>query len=86
MKSLKERTEIQQACLDGAEIEYTQKGSVWQKAEMPAFNWYEKDYRVKPKPMTEYIAYYPNGCKEIVVDGTVMKCAGVVRKFIEEVE
>ena len=51
MKTLRERTEIQQAFLDGAKIEYKQIGSVWQTAGSPAFDWHEKDYQIKPKPM-----------------------------------
>jgi len=57
METLKQKIEIMQACLDGAEIEYQQPG-VWGKATNPEFLWNEYDYRVKPKPMEIWINVY----------------------------
>lgn len=47
MKSLAERTAIQQAYLDGKQIQVTVTGT-WVDAQDPVFNWWDKDYRIKP--------------------------------------
>ena len=81
MKTLKERTKIQQAYFDGAKIQFMYK--VWTDVESPHFDWYETDYRIKPEPMVLYIAIYDNGEKEIMNDGDEAKESGVIHKFIK---
>ena len=65
MKSLKERTEIQQAYLDGADVQCCHTGndsyvSLDHYSE-PDFNWMINDFRVKPKPMEIWVNIYSNG-------------------------
>ena len=64
MKSLKERTEIQQACLDGAEIQCktnTMILSKWGEVRTPQFEWHKTDDRIKPKPMEVWVNVYDVG-------------------------
>ena len=63
MKSLKERTEIQQAYLDGAEIQCktnTMILSKWGEAKTPQFEWHKTDYRVKREPVVVWVNIYSN--------------------------
>lgn len=62
MKTLKERTEIQQAKLDGEEIEcsFLSCGE-WADYFGDDFNWNDFDFRVKPKPMEIWAHFYNNG-------------------------
>ena len=57
MKTLRERTEIQQAYLDGAEIEY-KLSNEWARNPSPQFAWNQHDYRIKPKPMEIWVNVY----------------------------
>ena len=52
MKTLKEKIEIMQAALDGAEIWFkTRDTNIWHEISGPVFNWDLNDYKVKPKPV-----------------------------------
>ena len=71
MKTLKERIEIEQACLDGAEIESQLVSTLddrrWQHKLMPVdrntvvFSWDEIDYRIKEEPMELWVNVWDNG-------------------------
>ena len=71
MKTLKERIAIEQACLDGAEIESQLVSTLddrrWQYKLMPVdrntvvFSWDEIDYRIKQEPMTFWVNVYSGG-------------------------
>lgn len=53
MKSLKERTEIQQAYLDGKKIQYWYDGRWLDCGDTePGFTWQYDDYRIKPASPT----------------------------------
>ena len=62
MKSLKERTEIQQAYLDGAEIEMNSRDSErWINYDgSHDFDWFNWNHRVKPKQMVIWVNIYAN--------------------------
>ena len=59
MKTIEEKIEIYRAYLNGKQIEFTVIGQdYWQNAAViPAFNWEEYDYRVKPEPPKQRVAY-----------------------------
>ena len=64
MKTLKERTEIQQAYLDGASIEYNdvRNDESWSCCYgEPSFVWVNYDYRIKPEPMEIWVNIYGDG-------------------------
>jgi len=97
MKNIKERTDIQQAYLDGESIEYGQYDSDSFKSSIgePAFNWFECDYRIKPKPMevwvitdrelTDDVNIYYKDAKSALQHNRFLE-KGVLRKFIEVVD
>lgn len=57
MKTLAEKIEVMQACLEGKEIELMPPGDVtWITYDQdgdPEFNWHINDYRVKEVPLTK---------------------------------
>lgn len=57
MKSLKEKTEIMQACLDAEDIQLrSYENKTWQDCIVePDFDWFNYDYRVKPKQKEVWI-------------------------------
>ena len=59
MKSLRERTEIQQAYLGGQTIEEWIDGEWLNPPGEPRFNWNRYDYRVKLKPLVVWCNTYP---------------------------
>ena len=65
MKSLKERTEIQQAFLNGADVECCIIGNnsygPLDHCSEPDFNWMINDFRIKPKPMEVWVNVYDVG-------------------------
>lgn len=70
MKPLRERTEIQQAYLDGKQVQvklvqslhFINDGSIkWRDCTNLCFDsWYSVDYRIKPKPMERWVNIYDN--------------------------
>ena len=73
MKTIEEKIEIYRAYLNGKQIEFTVIGQdYWQNAAViPAFNWEGYDYRVKPEPPKQRVAYAfvsPKGFLEWSVD------------------
>ena len=63
MSTTKEKIEVMQACVDGEEIESKKskkskksKINEWGETFTPAWNWFEKDYRIKPKEPEEISA------------------------------
>ena len=63
MKSLKQRTEIQQACLDGKVIRLkSYENDTWIDCiEDPEFDWFQYDYEVKPEPLERWTNSYDSG-------------------------
>ena len=66
MKSLKERTEIQQAFLDGTDIVKRYLGckadTLWNDCvDIEAFDWGNYDFKIKPKPMEIWVNIYADG-------------------------
>ena len=62
MKTLKEKIEIMQAALDGAEIWFKTEGTnIWYKISDPVFSWEFNDYKVKPKPVVLFGFIYSSG-------------------------
>ena len=62
MKTLKERIEVMQACLDGETIEVVDNNKTgrWVVADyIPNFNWSSCNYRIKPEPMVIWVNIYP---------------------------
>ncbi len=59
MKTIEEKIEIYRAYLNGKQIEFTVIGKDYWKnaAVIPAFNWEEYDYRVKPETPKQRVAY-----------------------------
>lgn len=102
MKSLKERIEIQQACLDGQPIEMLAEGCTrWRtlKSSEPAFLWNCNDYRIKKEPIvrwavltsdrTFYTSYWSESIAKEVVRGAPKNSPayqGIVVKLVEELE
>ena len=92
MKSLRERTEIQQAYLDGESIESRiAKCITWMiPSGEPKFNWNTHDYRIKPKPMEIWVNFYPE--KNMVIHDNLdsskkgLNKHGITKKFIEVIE
>ena len=69
MKTLKERTEIQQAFLDGTEVVSRYLGckedTVWDDCMgCNNFDWGNYDFKIKPKPMVRYINIYSGNLGE----------------------
>ena len=95
MKTLKERIEIMQACLDGKEIEYISTtrygGELWSKSSNHNFNWDVYDYRIKPEPMvlwinTEESDHICYGYRRIEDAERLATSPKKFRKFIEVIE
>jgi len=94
MKSLRERTAIQQAFLDGAEIDYivpNDSSDLWEKTPNPGFLWHKYDYRVKPKPMVRYINMYKDISNEFISESREharenLGRSGKTVKFIEALD
>lgn len=58
MKTLAEKIEVMQHCLNGSQIEmrsYCETG--WEDMRNPIFNWSQFDYRVKPTPKKKIEMY-----------------------------
>ena len=55
-----EAIKVMQASVDGAWIEYTEKGGrapiEWHYTDIPAWHWMTEEYRIKPKPREFFIA------------------------------
>ena len=62
MKTLRERTEIQQAFLDGEIVRYKLKNcAIWfelVKGSDADFDWQNNEYEIKPKPMEIWVNVY----------------------------
>lgn len=59
---IKQRTEVQQAYLEGKEIEYQGKGATgWAVYEVLSFNWVIYNYRVKKTPIVAYMILAESG-------------------------
>ena len=61
MKSLRERTEIQQSCLEGEKTIQLKsyENKVWMDCELePDFDWVRYDHRIKPEPLTVFCNVY----------------------------
>ncbi len=86
MKSLRERTEIQQHYLDGGKVEFKTHDSLgWANLNMatdPSFNWLNLDYRKKKEPRVIWVTHYDNGKIKNVYRSIV--CGAT--KFIEVIE
>ena len=97
MKSLKERIAVEQACLDGEVIVYSDQGEADGYSRTiditeVIFHWDLYDYRIKSKPMEIWVNIYENGMyghktKAQAVAGINTKCKNVrTIKFIEVIE
>jgi len=64
MKTLRERTEIQQAFLDGEIVRYKLKNcAIWfelVKGSDADFDWQNNEYEIKPKPMEIWVQVSDN--------------------------
>ena len=71
MKTTKEMIEVMQGYADGKEIEVCNPLGLWETDNNPYWNWFMRDYRIKPKsktrPMTfeEIINYWKQHRTEI---------------------
>ena len=93
MKTLKERIEIMQACLDGKEIEVLRGNEMWVTINDPSFEWKDTRYRIKPEPMVIWcnvyndgmcgIAYTSKADAKLNADYSLEK---TIKKFIEVIE
>jgi len=95
MKTLRERTEIQQAFLDGADIEIITTNNnlpdIWGYTSKPEFFWESYDYRIKPKPMVRYINMYEDITNEFVSESLAeaennLGRSGKTVKFIQAMD
>lgn len=88
----KQMIEVMQAFLEGQEIEYQEfnnKEPIWKKADTPVWDWFTKNYRIKPKTKPsinwdhinekwKYLARDENGLTYIFTDEPVQtKSRGV---------
>ena len=68
-----------QAHKHGAKIEYWEKElKRWDNAASPVWNFYDKDYRVKPEPLERWIFIYKDGREEVMNKTTVSLADGIV--------
>lgn len=63
MKTLKEKIEVMQAALDGADIEMVRitapaDEDEWNLTNNPVFDWNNFNYRIKPKPLEFWVNVY----------------------------
>ena len=91
MKTLKEKIKVEQACLDGKEIEKNPYHGItgWNEDKDPIFNWFQYDYRIKQDPMTIWCNIYDNVVyvyknKEHAINVTSMP--NIIRKAVEFIE
>jgi hypothetical protein len=60
MTTTVEKIRVMQAYEDGAEIESRAAGVAgkWYASDKPAWNWFDREYRVKPKPKEIWVNEY----------------------------
>lgn len=98
IEELRRQTEIQQAWLDGKQLQMRRKANGCRWIDMtPAvaatkvwFDWDEYDYRIKPKPM---VVYVPEDCAGTVIGNSAFSAAkpGLIDvrrwlRFVEDID
>jgi len=56
-----DKIKVMRAYVDGADVQYKRIDGTWDKASTPCWNWRDREYRIKSKPVKQWVNVYEGG-------------------------